>query len=219
MHISLSIKLPERLPRYAVFLGCLALGLLGWLTAAWADVPNMFKDGDVLTAQALNDNFAASGVPSGTIVAYGGDPTKVPGGWLLCDGSSLQRSAHPALFAAINTSWGSMDGVSFNAPDLRGRFLRGLGGASGTDPDCVSRAGAPGSSGTGCNAVGTIQSDAMQTHSHTLTLPGYGSGAGAPIEELAAGPANGLAVPYSTGAFGGSENRPKNSAVAYIIKL
>lgn len=47
--------------------------------------------------------------------------SSVPTGWLECDGSSKLRTDYPALFTAISTTWGSVDGTHFNLPDMRGR--------------------------------------------------------------------------------------------------
>jgi microcystin-dependent protein len=219
MHINVTIKFPDRLPRYVVFVGCLAFGLLGSIAVAWANVPNVFKDGDVLNAQALNDNFAATGDPSGSVIAYAGDPTKVPTGWLLCDGSTIQRSMYPALFAAIGTSWGSADGLSFNIPDLRGRFLRGVSGTTKNDPDCATRDVPVGSAATGCNAVGTLQADAIGSHSHTTTIQAQGTQPGVNTPSLGASLNNNGSVTVPSSAAGAAESRPKNAAVAYIIKI
>lgn len=51
----------------------------------------------------------------------------VQAGWLLCDGSAVSRSTYAALFSAIGVAYGSGDGsTTFNVPDAKGRFLRGL---------------------------------------------------------------------------------------------
>lgn len=63
----------------------------------------------------------------GFIKPYAG--TSVPTGYLLCNGAAISRAQYPELFAAIGTTWGAGDGSStFNVPDLRGYFLRGVGG-------------------------------------------------------------------------------------------
>lgn len=54
-----------------------------------------------------------------------------PTGWLIADGSSLNRADYPKLFAVINTTYGSVSGTTFNIPDLRQRFPMGKA-ASGT---------------------------------------------------------------------------------------
>lgn len=65
----------------------------------------------------------------GFIKPYAG--TSIPTGYLLCNGAAISRAQYPELFAAIGTTWGAGDGSStFNVPDLRGYFLRGVGGNS-----------------------------------------------------------------------------------------
>ena len=46
-------------------------------------------------------------------------------GWLECDGRSLSRSTYSELFAAIGTTYGSVDNNHFNIPDCRGRIIIG----------------------------------------------------------------------------------------------
>ena len=56
------------------------------------------------------------------------------GNWFLCDGQAISRVTYSALFEVIGTNFGSGDGVNtFNLPDYRGKFLRGLGGNSAKD--------------------------------------------------------------------------------------
>ena len=99
--------------------------------------------------------------PAGTIVAFAG-PT-APAGWLLCDGAPIPRTgANVDLFAAIGTSWGSGDGTTtFNVPDLRGRFLRGVsaGVTPARDPGAATRTAANAGGNAG-DAVGSIQGGA-----------------------------------------------------------
>lgn len=64
-------------------------------------------------------------VPVGSIQAYAG--SSAPSGYLLCDGSAVSRSTYSGLFAVLGSAWGSGDGsTTFNLPDARGQFLRGL---------------------------------------------------------------------------------------------
>lgn len=56
------------------------------------------------------------------------------GNWFLCDGQAVNRVTYSALFEIIGTNFGEGDGVTtFNLPDYRGKFLRGLGGNSAED--------------------------------------------------------------------------------------
>lgn len=73
-------------------------------------------DGAVLTGEVV---LEIDDMLPGMIVAYGG--SSIPSGYLLCDGSSLLRSAYPALFGVIGTAFGSMDSTHFNIPKLIGR--------------------------------------------------------------------------------------------------
>ena len=45
-----------------------------------------------------------------------------PGGWLICDGSTLAIQSYTALFSIIGTRFGGDGHISFNLPDLRGHI-------------------------------------------------------------------------------------------------
>lgn len=63
-----------------------------------------------------------------------------PTGYLLCDGSQVSRATYSNLYEEIGTSWGYGNNMTtFNLPDLRGYFLRGVAFESGRDPDFTSR--------------------------------------------------------------------------------
>ena len=67
-------------------------------------------------------------IPPAAVLPYAG--ASAPEGWLICDGSAVNRTAYAALSAAIGTSHGSGDGsTTFNLPDYRWTFLRGRGAA------------------------------------------------------------------------------------------
>jgi len=66
------------------------------------------------------------------------------GKWLLCDGQAVSRTTYADLFTLIGTNFGTGDGVTtFNVPDYRGKFLRGLGGNSAADVYTVQAEGLP----------------------------------------------------------------------------
>lgn len=70
---------------------------------------------------ATNDIF-----PPGVMMHWSGVNADIPAGWLPCAGQSLLRvGTYAALFAAIDTAYGSIDANSFNVPDLRGRVYVG----------------------------------------------------------------------------------------------
>ena len=93
-------------------------------------------------------------IPAGSIMAYAG--TTAPAGWMFCNGDSIDRSTYSKLFTAIGTSHGSTSGTTFNVPDYRGRFLRGVDHAAGRDADRTSRTANASGGNTG-DAVGSVQ--------------------------------------------------------------
>jgi microcystin-dependent protein len=153
------------------------------------------------------------GVPVGTIVAFGG--RNIPPGWLLCDGSLVNRSQFPNLFLILDSVWGSGNSTTtFNLPDLRGQFLRGVSGTSNVDPDTTMRTPKYSGGNTG-NNVGSYQVDELKSHSHLITRRTNSSNG----NYFAAGSnAASNAGPDSTLDTGGTETRPKNAYVYYIIK-
>lgn len=62
---------------------------------------------------------APGSTPVGSILEYAG--TAAPAGFLLADGTSYLRTAYPALFAVIGTTYGAADGTHFNVPNRKGR--------------------------------------------------------------------------------------------------
>jgi len=158
-----------------------------------------------------------SWITPGSIIPFGGDPALVPVGWLPCDGSPVAIASYPDLYAVIGTAWGG-DGIgTFNIPDLRGRFLRGVDGGAGLDPDAGDRNESAAGGNTG-DAVGTVQADQNQGHEHDLQLPVTGpSGAATPTGfERAYNQGN--IYSGATTTQGGAEARPVNAAVEFIIK-
>ena len=78
--------------------------------------------------------------------------------WLLCNGQAVSRSEYSELFNIIGTSFGSGDNeTTFNVPDYRGKFLRGLGGNSAADIYTTQAEGLP-------NITGTFDSDDEAIH-------------------------------------------------------
>ncbi|TKW61694.1 MAG: tail fiber protein [Blastochloris viridis] len=85
--------------------------------------------GDVLTFNGTHW-VAQPGVPLGTILPFAG--VAPPPGWLLCDGSEVNRASYAGLFAAIGTAYGAGDGeLTFCIPDMRGRVAVGLDNLGG----------------------------------------------------------------------------------------
>ena len=188
-------------------------------------------NGISLTGDTISVN---NGVPTGTIIAWAGDTSHVPNGWLLCDGRLLVKgqTKYPALWNVIGTYWGN-DGNNgdFNLPDLRGRFLRGQDNGSTNDPDASSRTTLHSGGHTG-DKVGSYQTDAFQGHWHDIdnyTSSGNGSyistsmAAGNQNKTTFVEHTNCTATNIITDGTNGTprttnETRPKNAYVNYIIK-
>jgi hypothetical protein len=182
--------------------------------------------------QLTSAAYSMNGNPAGSIIAFGG--TSAPTGWLLCDGSAVSRTTYAALFSTIGTAYGSGNGTTtFNLPDFRGRFLRGVDGTANNDPDKATRTTMNAGGNTG-NNVGSVQDDAFQGHGHNFwwvcnDLFGGGNSGSWPVNVLGGTPSNGgcqsddmVVAPVEFSTFGvprtSTETRPKNANVNYIIK-
>ncbi len=64
--------------------------------------------------------------PTGSGQSFYGPVSAIPAGWLLCDGSELNRIDFAALFSVIGTYWGAGNGsTTFNIPNFQNRVLVG----------------------------------------------------------------------------------------------
>lgn len=80
------------------------------------------------------DSAISGGVFAGCVVGAAFNPGTSPTGWLKANGAAVSRTTYAALFAAISTTYGAGDGsATFNLPDFRGLFLRGLDDGRGID--------------------------------------------------------------------------------------
>jgi hypothetical protein len=206
---------------------------------AYSMVANTVVDGAITYAK-LAPNVQAVVVPPGVVAAY--DGSVAPTGWLLCDGSAVNRTTYAGLFAVIGINHGSGDGTStFNLPDYRGRFLRGQDQGTGRDPGASSR-GAMNAGGNVGDAIGSIEGGATQmpntpfvttvsgAHTHQYLRPIHGNGdqtGSNGTNWVIAGDQYGTTgepegTPdgaHSHGIVGGdNETRPVNASVNYIIK-
>ena len=174
----------------------------------------------------------ASGVPVGTILAHAANTP--PTGFLECNGSNISRSTYATLFSAISTTFGVGDGSStFAVPDLRGQFIRGWANTGSTDASRV---------------FGSTQTDQNKNHTHTTDSTsltggirkiseGFGAGGSATgVFTKTADGNNTITGSSSTSPVGGvdfdgththtisssgggTEARPTNLALMYIIKF
>jgi len=112
-----------------------------------------------------------TGLVPGMIVPYGG--SSAPTGWLLCDGSAVNRTTYSALFDILSTAYGAGDGsTTFNLPDLRGRFPLGKA-AAGTGSTLGATGGALDHVHTGPSHTHTIGAHSHTGPSHTHNVASH----------------------------------------------
>ncbi|WP_375653509.1 phage tail protein, partial [Bartonella sp. MR110HLJHH] len=88
--------------------------------------------------------------PTGFIGTFG--MRGIPKDWLICDGKAYLRRDYRDLFETIGTVWGEGDGVTtFNVPDFRGMFLRGVDGGRNIDEG---------------RSFASVQTDLIESHQH-----------------------------------------------------
>jgi len=196
-------------------------------TDATSTVPIVLPAAPTTTLQAATKGYVDQSSPAGMIAPFAG--TAAPTGWLACEGQAVSQTTYAALFAAIGTTWNTTgEGAgNFRLPDLRGMFVRGTGtNATGS------------SSGAVGPSVGAYAADTYLNHSHTATSTDSGhthtyqsfataslaAGGSAytlpnsyPSANTGTGNAN-ITTTVATSTTGGTETKPKNYGVLYIIK-
>jgi microcystin-dependent protein len=191
---------------------------------------------DVLQSDGSgNLSFTAlpTAVPSGTVHLFA--TTTAPSGYLECDGSAVSRTTYADLFTVIGTTWGAGNGSStFNVPDLRGEFVRGWDDGRGVDSGrnfASSQTDQNKQHNHGVTDNGHNHSINDPGHIHQIEYSNSHSGDGV-IEESGVGlsgteptlsATTGITINNATTGIsinndGGSEARPRNIAMMYVIK-
>jgi len=169
-----------------------------------------------------------------------------PAGSLEANGIPVSRNVFPDLFQAIGVTHGDgtklADGVTnsaftaglgFNVPNFLGRFLRGHANGSTNDPDRASRAASNVGGATG-DAVGSVQTNANFSHTHSYTTARGTNGQAAdytgfhnptyfsPSPNTSGGPANVASITIvahnGLGSNGAGDSRPNNANVKFCIQ-
>lgn len=187
---------------------------------------------------------AGNGNPIGAVIAFAGAKANIPLGYLVCDGTLYNRADYPELSNILGTGWGGTS-TQFNVPDMRGLFLRGVDETAGRDNDKATRTVVNVGGNTG-NTVGTLQLEETKVHNHIASDAGEhthktsvnginngivvmdGTNTTGSLDN-SAGEINNKAIQtliidpsgvhtHTISGTGGTETRPENVSVYYIIK-
>jgi microcystin-dependent protein len=183
-----------------------------------ADALKLNKDGDTMTGPLTlpADPTAAlhaatkqyiDGLLLGMITTF--PQTTEPTGWLKCNGQAVSRTTYASLFAKVGTTYGVGNGsTTFNVPDLRGEFIRGLDEGRAADTGRV---------------LGSAQADMLEAHNHNVgAFTTSASNTGQGVFNFYAVTSHGGGSSfngYTTSSNGGTETRPRNVAFPFFIKF
>ncbi len=196
------------------------------------NLANGALDGDAVNKSQLDENISNlenaikkvlnSTIKIGDIKAS--TITKDHDNWMICNGREISRSEYSDLFALIGTNFGAGNNVTtFNLPDYRGKFLRGLGGDSGT-MYATQAEGLPNITGnwTGSTSPGTTTNNLGFTSANGCY---YGDKPGNQIQHDHSGNSEkptrmNFDASRSSKIYGASSHvTPVNQAVNYFIKV
>ena len=186
-----------------------------------------------------------AGVPVGSIFCRAF--SVVPAGYLECNGAAVSRTTYSALFALIGEYYGAGNGsTTFNLPDLRGEFIRGFDNGRGVDSGrsigtlqtADNNSHSHGYTNTGITVSGANHNHQIrkielgQNNQGTVGRVGVTLGSGQAyqigyanhdfaLETNVVKNSNNLSMTGNVGITispAGSEARPRNIALMYIIK-
>jgi len=169
--------------------------------------------GNALTNLSYWVSYTNLATPVGSVQMYAGNPGSAPLGFLYCDGSSLSTTTYARLFSIIGYSFGGSGG-SFNLPNTRGIFVRGVG----------------------TQTIGSVTYTGAYAFRQNDQFPAHDHGGGNHRHRVSgtSGPANADSGSNRSGAYYvdtdysgtiiatngvGTETQPANISLNYIIKF
>lgn len=159
-------------------------------------VSRLFCDGVNISDETYNPNNDMVGAVVGFAM------NSAPTGWLIANGVAVSRSTYARLFSRIGTRYGEGDGsATFNIPDYRGLFQRGLDNDRGVDPSRI---------------IGSYQADQNKPHTHRLQYSATSTGNGSLVT---GSPGTGSLSSVAVELSGEVEARPKNISALFCIKF
>jgi hypothetical protein len=80
---------------------------------------------EVAKLKAQVEELQRGASPVGSIIAFAGMRSSLPGTWVPCDGRALPQNEYRELFAVVHGGYGDNGSGTFRIPNLNGRFLLG----------------------------------------------------------------------------------------------
>lgn len=158
------------------------------------------------------DVIERAALPTGSIVPY--TSTVAPRGYLLADGSAVNRNDYSALFKVVGVTFGAGDGLTtFNIPNVKGRVIAGQD-AGQAEFLTLGQTG-------GAKTVGLVLAE-MPAHQHSVTANGLSHpfAAGGTNTQVPAIGANDRAFPITDiqGSGTAHQNLSPYMVLPYLIK-
>lgn len=194
--------------------------------------------GIINTSSELTINYIPIAPPIGSITAY--TLAFSPPGWLICDGSEINRLTYASLFNIIGITFGSGDNsTTFNLPNYQGAFLRGTG-TNGNYSGPSLNASQTHATQTHTHLASSVVTDTGHTHSQSTVNDDYNNSGGADypsgsnpsfgpydsagtqtwsnINSSSTGVSVATTIGNNTTFIDANETRPYNFGVYWIIK-
>ncbi len=178
------------------------------------------KENIIHTANAEVRRAALAFLPVGTVVAWPGKNLPEGDAWAICKGQSFKSAdarekgwSWELLREALGQPQDNPYGSDL-LPNYQGYFLRGVISPGDRDKDLADAANEHRTP-----IVGSVQKGAIESHDHPLTHSKNLIGVDNPGTKTASVGVLGLIERIQTGEAGGSETRPINVYVNWIIKV
>lgn len=168
---------------------------------------NVFIDYGEERIEIISSSGSITGdtLPIGSITAYGKETA--PANWLICDGSTVSRTAYADLFAVIGTKYGEGDGsTTFNLPNLKGRVPVGLD-SDDTDFNSIGKIGG--------EKTHTLTVKELADHSHVYTYNNNTGSFTSGDTPIVYSNVSGPSLQKNTSSVG--ENQPHNNLQPYQV--
>ena len=116
------------------------------------------NEGNNIAGVTVSASGSAPSLPTGAIIYMASG--SVPTGYLKANGAAISRTTYASLYSTIGTTYGIGDGsLTFNVPDLRGRFIRSWDDSAGVDTSRI---------------LGSLQAPALVDHQHSAPASSTG---------------------------------------------